>query len=86
MRPGADNDVEMDGGPVKDGDVDSRGQPALPPEKANLCQYSGPVYKRDLNNERHNNSLPHHPSEQLIDTTALTPAEVAERILRHLQI
>ena len=29
---GADNDVEMDDGPVKDGDMDSR-QPALPPEK-----------------------------------------------------
>jgi hypothetical protein len=41
---GADNDVEMDGGPVKDGDMDSRGQPALPPEKVNLCQYSGPLF------------------------------------------
>jgi hypothetical protein len=29
----ADNDVEMDGGPVKDGGMDSRGQPALPPDK-----------------------------------------------------
>jgi len=35
----ADNDVEMDGRPVKDGDMDQRCQPALPPEKANLCQY-----------------------------------------------
>jgi hypothetical protein len=43
----ADNDVEMDGGPVNDGDVGSRGQPALPPEKAKLCQYSGPVYGRN---------------------------------------
>jgi hypothetical protein len=34
----ADNDVEMDGGPFKDGDINSRGQPALPPEKINLCQ------------------------------------------------
>jgi len=36
--------LKMDGGLVKDGDMDSRGQPALPPEKANLGQYSGPVY------------------------------------------
>jgi hypothetical protein len=42
IAAGDDNDVEMDGGPVKDGDMDSRGQPALPPEKANLCQNSGP--------------------------------------------
>ena len=41
IAAGGDNDVEMDGGPVKDGDMDSRDQPALPPEKANLCQYSG---------------------------------------------
>jgi tetratricopeptide (TPR) repeat protein len=32
IAAGGDNDVEMDGGPVKDGDMDSRGQPALPPE------------------------------------------------------
>jgi hypothetical protein len=44
IAAGADNDVEMDGGPVKDGDMDSRNQPALPPEKVNLCQYSGSVY------------------------------------------
>jgi hypothetical protein len=42
IATGADNDVEMDGGPVKDGDMDSRGQPALPSEK--MCQYLGPVY------------------------------------------
>jgi hypothetical protein len=45
IAAGGDNDVEMDGGPVKDGDMDSRGQPALPPEKVNLCQQSGPVYE-----------------------------------------
>jgi hypothetical protein len=33
VAAGDDNDVKMDGGPVKDGDMDSRGQPALPPEK-----------------------------------------------------
>src|ERR1039458_6989241 len=44
IAAGADNDIEMDGGPVKDGDMDSRNQPALPPEKVNLCQYSGSVY------------------------------------------
>jgi hypothetical protein len=36
-----DNDVEMDGGPVKDEDMDSCSQPVLPPEKVNLYQYSG---------------------------------------------
>jgi hypothetical protein len=29
IAAGDSNDVEMDGGPVKDGDMDSRGQPAL---------------------------------------------------------
>ena len=29
------------GGPVKNGDMDARNQPALPPEKVYLCQYSG---------------------------------------------
>ena len=29
IAAGDDNDVEMDGGPVKNGDMDSRGQPAL---------------------------------------------------------
>jgi hypothetical protein len=33
----------MDSGALKDGDMDSRNQPALPPEKVNLCQYSGPT-------------------------------------------
>jgi hypothetical protein len=46
IAAGGDNDIEMDGGPVKDGDMDSRGQPALPPEKVNLCQYSGLVYEK----------------------------------------
>ena len=46
IAAGDDNDVEMDGGPVKDGDMDPRGQPALPPEKMNLCQYSGlPLFR-----------------------------------------
>jgi hypothetical protein len=40
IAAGDDNDVEMDREPVKDGDMDPRGQPALPPEKVNLCQYS----------------------------------------------
>jgi len=44
IAAGGDNDVEMDGGTVKDGDMDSRGQPALPPEEKNLCQRSGPIY------------------------------------------
>jgi hypothetical protein len=34
----------MDGRPVKDGNMDPRNQPVLPPEKVNLYQYSGPVY------------------------------------------
>jgi hypothetical protein len=46
IAAGDDNDIEMDGGPVKNGDRDSCGQPALPPEAMNLCQYSGPVYGR----------------------------------------
>jgi hypothetical protein len=32
-----DNDIEMDGGSVKDEGLNPRGQPALPPEKVNLC-------------------------------------------------
>jgi hypothetical protein len=44
VAAGDNNDVEMDGGSVKDGDMNSCGQPALPPEKVNLRQYSGPVY------------------------------------------
>jgi hypothetical protein len=31
----------MNGGPVKDGDMDSRDQLALPPGSENLCQYAG---------------------------------------------
>ena len=41
IAAGDDNDVEMDGGPVKNGDMDSRGQPALPSGKVKLCQYPG---------------------------------------------
>jgi hypothetical protein len=33
IAAGNENDVEMDGGSVKDGDMDARNQPALPPEK-----------------------------------------------------
>jgi hypothetical protein len=40
---GDDHDIEMDSGEVEDGDMDPRNQPALPPEKVNLCQYSGPT-------------------------------------------
>jgi hypothetical protein len=40
IAAGGDNDIEMDGGPVKDGNMDSRGQPALPSEKVNLCRRS----------------------------------------------
>jgi hypothetical protein len=38
-----ENDIEMAGGSVQDADMDSGEQSALPPEKVNLCQYSGPV-------------------------------------------
>ena len=41
MASGNDNDVEMDGGPVKNGDMDSCNRPALPSEKVNSCQYPG---------------------------------------------
>jgi hypothetical protein len=41
VAAGDDNDIEMDGGPVKDGDMGSRNQPALAPEKINLCQLPG---------------------------------------------
>jgi hypothetical protein len=37
VAAGDDDDLEMNRGPVKDGDMDARGQPALPPEKVNLC-------------------------------------------------
>ena len=43
IAAGDNNDVEMDGGPVKDGDMDLCGQSVLPPEKVKkvkLCQYS----------------------------------------------
>jgi hypothetical protein len=43
IAAGADISIEMDGGPVKDGDMDSHGQPALPPGKVKLCLYSEPV-------------------------------------------
>jgi hypothetical protein len=33
MMSGFNNDFEMDGRSVKDGDMDARNQPALPPEK-----------------------------------------------------
>jgi hypothetical protein len=38
---GDDNDVEMDRGSVKNGDMDSRGEPVFSSEKVKLCQYSG---------------------------------------------
>jgi hypothetical protein len=41
IAAGDDNDIEMDSRPVKNGDMDACDQPALPPEKVNLCQYSG---------------------------------------------
>ena len=31
----------MDRGSVKDGDVDTRSEPALPSDEVSLCQYSG---------------------------------------------
>ena len=34
-------DIEMDSGTVKDGDMDTRDEPALSSKKVNLCQYSG---------------------------------------------
>ena len=40
IAAGDDNDVAMDRGSAKNGDM-SRDQPALPPEKVNLYQYSG---------------------------------------------
>ena len=52
IAAGADNDVERDGGPVKDGDMDSRGQSAFPPEVMNLCQYSESVYVSPMENRR----------------------------------
>jgi hypothetical protein len=33
--------VAMDGGPVKDVGMDTRGEPALPRETVSLCKYSG---------------------------------------------
>jgi len=45
---GDDHDIEMDSGEVEDGDMDPRNQPALPPEKVNLCQYSGPTRFRSV--------------------------------------
>ena len=41
VATGDHDDIEMDGRPAKNGDMDARGQPALPCEKLNLCQYSG---------------------------------------------
>jgi hypothetical protein len=38
---GDDDDVAMDCGPVKDGGMDPREQPALPCEEVTLCQYPG---------------------------------------------
>ena len=39
--PGDDDDITMDRGSVKDGDLHPRGEPALPSEELGLCQYSG---------------------------------------------
>jgi hypothetical protein len=44
VAAGAGNDVEMNGEPVKAGNMDSRGQPALPPEKANLLILRTPLF------------------------------------------
>lgn len=41
VAAGDDNDVEMDRGTVKDGNMDACDEPALPLEEVNLCQYSG---------------------------------------------
>jgi hypothetical protein len=41
FKAGDDNDIEMDSGTVKDGDVDPGNHQALPREEMNLCQYSG---------------------------------------------
>jgi hypothetical protein len=38
---GDDSDLEMDCGAVKNGNLDTRNQSALPRKKMNLCQYSG---------------------------------------------
>jgi hypothetical protein len=35
------DDLERDREPVKNGDMDTRNQPALPSEKVILCQYPG---------------------------------------------
>jgi hypothetical protein len=43
---GDNNDVEMDGGTVKNEHTDSCGEPALPPKKANIYRYSAPVYEK----------------------------------------
>ena len=39
--PGDDDDITMDRGSVKDGDLEPCGEPALPSEGLGLCQYSG---------------------------------------------
>ena len=36
-----DDDITLDRGSVKDGDLEPRGEPALPSEELGLCQYSG---------------------------------------------
>jgi hypothetical protein len=39
-----ENDVAMDGGPVKTWGSVAGDQPTLPIEEMNLCQYSGPLH------------------------------------------
>jgi hypothetical protein len=38
------NDVEMNRGTVKDGDMDARDKPVFPIEEEGLCQYLGSLY------------------------------------------
>ena len=41
MAAGDDNEIAMDRGSVKDGDLATRSEPALPSDELSLCQYSG---------------------------------------------
>jgi hypothetical protein len=53
-----DNDIEMAGGSVQNADMDSDEQSAIPPEKVNLCQYSGLTRFRFKNGKTLQNGSP----------------------------
>src|SRR6266446_3251659 len=75
--PGDDDDITIDRGSVKDGDLDPRGEPALPSEELGLCQYSGLTRLR-TDPFTSNCNWRHSPLRQFCDNEATRVAGSAE--------